>query len=323
VKRALSVAVSALLLFLLYRSLDVRLIATVLLKGHMVWLAISVGLIVPITFLRALRFLWVAPSGTLPGVGEAMRLTLAASALNVFMPLKAGDLVKSYFVARRGTPAGTAVALIVYERVCDLFGLLFWCLAGWAMARHALPSGWSLAVGPLILLETFFAAVLVSMRAAAIWKFVTAHVLPGTGVWAKLRAFADGWPDLLTVLRGRRRWILLFSLVLWLSHLIQIWLFTVALAAPVPFTACLSLAAVALLAGQLPLTIAGLGTRDVALVVLMTPYMTPETAAALGLLMSTRNILPPLLGLPVMRPYLSSVVDEARRWQRQASQARA
>jgi len=36
----------------------------------------------------------------------------------------------------------------------------------------------------------------------------------------------------------------------------------------------------ALLAGQMPLTIAGLGTRDVALVVLMSRYMAPETAAA-------------------------------------------
>ena len=321
-KRAVSIGVSAVLLIALYRSLDVRLIGEALVKGDRLWIVLSIGLILPITLLRAIRFMWVAPPGALPGLAEATRLTLAASALNVFIPLKAGDLIKSYFVARRTrTSAGTAVAVIVYERVCDLFGLLFWCLAGWAMARTALPDGWSIAVVPLLLLEVFFAVLLVSLRAAAVWRFVTAHLLPGAGRWRTLRTFVDGWPDLLTVLQGRRRWILLFSLVLWLSHLFQIWLFTVALSAPVPFTACLSLAAVALLAGQMPLTIAGLGTRDVALVVLMSRYMTPETAAALGVLMSTRNFLPPLLGLPVMRPYLSSVVDEARRWQQQAAPA--
>ena len=68
----------------------------------------------------------------------------------------------------------------------------------------------------------------------------------------------------------------------------------------------------------LPFTVAGLGTRDVALVVLMAPYMTPETAAALAVLVSTRNFLPPLVGLPVMRPYLTSVLDEARRWRLRA-----
>ena len=58
-------------------------------------------MIVPITYLRGVRFYWVAPAGALPGIGEAFRLTLVASALNVFVPAKAGDLVKGYFVATR------------------------------------------------------------------------------------------------------------------------------------------------------------------------------------------------------------------------------
>ena len=317
--RALSIAVSAAFLFALYRSLDVRLVGEALLRSNSVWLVVSVGLILPITVLRALRFMWVAPPGTLPGLGEATRLTLAASALNVFVPLKAGDLIKSYFVSRSGaTSVGTAVAVIVYERVCDLFGLLFWCVLGWVAARGALPRAWTVVMPVLVALEALFALLLVSMRAADVWKWVTSSVLPGTGPWQKLRIFADGWPDLLTLLQGRRRWILLFSLVLWLAHLFQIWLFTVTLGAPVPFAACLSLAAVALFAGQLPFTVAGLGTRDVALVVLMAPYMTPETGAALAVLVATRNLLPPLVGLPVMRPYLTSVLDEARRWRLRA-----
>jgi uncharacterized membrane protein YbhN (UPF0104 family) len=93
-----------------------------------------------------------------------------------------------------------------------------------------------------------------------------------------------------------------FSLLLWLTHLFQIWLFTVALSLHVPFTVCASLSAIALMAGQLPLTVAGLGTRDVALVVLLAPYMAPESAAAMGVLISTRNFIPPLIGVPFMRP---------------------
>jgi hypothetical protein len=317
--RVLSIVVSAAFLFLLYQTLNVRLVGDALVRSNGAWLVVSVGLILPITVLRALRFMWVAPPGTLPGLAEATRLTLAASALNVFVPLKAGDLIKSYFVSRRGaTSVGTAVAVIVYERVCDLFGLLFWCLVGWVAARGSLPRAWTVVMPVLVALEALFALLLVSMRAADVWKWVTSNVLPGTGPWQKLRTFADGWPDLLRLLQGRRRWILLFSLVLWLAHLFQIWLFTVTLGAPVPFTACLSLAAAALFAGQLPFTVAGLGTRDVALVVLMAPYMTPETAAALAVLVSTRNLLPPLVGLPVMRPYLTSVLDEARRWRLRA-----
>ena len=39
-----------------------------------------------------------------------------------------------------------------------------------------------------------------------------------------------------------------------------------------------------------------------------------ETAAALGVLMVTRNILPPLIGMPILPAYLSTVLADARRW---------
>ena len=50
------------------------------------------------------------------------------------------------------------------------------------------------------------------------------------------------------------------------------------------------------------------------LVVLLSSYVTPEAAAAMGILIATRGLLPPLAALPIMRPYLSAGVEEARRW---------
>ncbi len=311
-----SVAVSGALLVVLYRSLDLHQVGEALLRADRMWLVVSIGMIVPITYLRAVRFYWVAPAGALPGTGEAMRLTLVASALNVFLPAKAGDLVKSYFVATRSnTPAGVALAIIVYERLCDLFGLIVWCLVGWVVGRpHIAGVGatfWS-ALGSV---GALCAVLISSERTAQAIQSIASRVLPH-GRFRKLHELADGWPGLLGALRGRRRWIVSYSLALWLAHLFQIWLFTVALMVSVPFTVSASLSAVALMAGQIPLTFAGLGARDVVLVVLLARYMTPELAAAMGVLISTRNLLPPLLGLPIMRPYLSSAVEDARQWRR-------
>src|SRR5262249_28597879 len=144
--------------------------------------------------------------------------------------------------------------------------------------------------------------LITSRRATEVMQFVFASLAP-RGKFQKLRSLAEGWPDLLNLLKNRRRWIVPFSLLLWLGHLFQIWMFTVALSTPIPFTVCASLSAIALMAGQVPLTFAGVGTRDVALVVLLSHYMTPETAAAMGVLVSTRNILPPLMGMPIIGPY--------------------
>jgi uncharacterized protein (TIRG00374 family) len=314
----ISLAVSGALLVALYRSLDVRLVGQTLLRADPFWLSISVGMIVPITYLRAVRFYWVAPPGTLPGTAEAFRLTLIASALNVFLPAKAGDLVKSYFVATRSnTSAGVALSIAVYERLCDLFGLITCCLFLWLLGQPQVPgiprAFWFVlgSIGVACFLLIISEPVAAQMRRVV-------HAAVRHERLRKLRQLADGWPALLRVLGGRRRWIVSYSLALWLTHLTQIWLFTRALSVPVPFTVAASLSAVALMAGQIPFTFAGLGARDVVLVVLLARYMTPESAAAMGVLISTRGLLPPLMGLPIMRRYLSSAVEDARRWRQNA-----
>jgi uncharacterized protein (TIRG00374 family) len=292
--------------------MDLRQVGASLMAVNPAWLVVSVGLIIPITALRAIRFYWVAPAGALPGIMEAFRLTFLASALNLFVPAKGGDLAKSYFITRQSdTSAGVAIAIVVYERLCDLFGLIACCLLGWVIGRPQVPGlptffWWILAaIGIVSLL------LVASLQAAEWWRALVIRLLPHRR-FGKIRELAQGWPDLLQRLHGRRVGIVLFSPVLWFTHLFQIWLFTVALSAPIPFTICASLAALVLMAGQTPFTFAGLGARDAALVLLLSRYISPESAAAMGILTATRNLLPPLIGLPLMWRYLSSMV-EARR----------
>ncbi|NOT44278.1 MAG: flippase-like domain-containing protein [Acidobacteria bacterium] len=314
--------VSGGLLAVLYRSIDARLVGEALARSNPSWLIVSVGLILPITVVRAFRFLWVAPPGALPGAAEALRLTLVSSALNVFLPAKTGDLVKSYFLANRGTTSpGVAVAVVAYERFCDMFALIAWCLVAWAIARPVTP-GVPLAFWGLLAVVGLGCLVLVlSERMGAALCAAVERALPSAR-FRTLHALASGWPGLLRLLRGRRLGIIGFSLGLWLAHLFQIWLFTVALSVDVPLAVSMSLTGVALMAGQLPLTVAGVGTRDVALVVLMARYIPPQTAAALGVLVASRNLLPPLFGVPLMRAYLTTVVADARRWRQQVGAGR-
>lgn len=309
-----SLAVSVALLAGLYRSMDIRLIGEALRAADRVWLVAALLMIVPITVLRAVRFFSVAPAGALPGIGEALRLTLIASGFNAFMPAKTGDLIKSYFVAKRGhTSAGVAVAIIVYERLCDLFGLISWCLLGRLLGGPAV-AGVPSAIWPLLGAVGGVSAMLISSeRAANLWRMTMARALIHRRL-RRLRDLAEGWPNLLQALGARRGWLVLFSLFLWLVNMTQVWMFTLALSVDIPFLVCASLSAIALMAGQVPFTLAGLGARDVALVVLMAGYMTPEEAAAMGILMSTRGLFPPLAALPIMRPYLGAVVREARGW---------
>lgn len=305
--RAVGILVSGALLVALYRTFGIRSVGATLLAADPGMLALSIGAILPITALRAVRFLLVVPSGVRLGLGEALRLTLVSSAANLVLPAKAGDLIKSYSVAGRGeaTP-GVSVAIVFYERLCDMAAVIAWCLAGWVVGRPQVPGLPSAFWGLLGVLGVVCAVLISSEYAAGLLTAVFARLRSGR--FAKAGELAEGWPGLLRLVRGRRRLIVAFSLALWLAHLFQIWLFTVALGVPVPFLVCTSLSAVALMAGLVPITVAGLGTRDVALVVLLANYMAPEAAAAMGILIATRGLVPALLGIPLMWPYVSKAV---------------
>ena len=87
-------------------------------------------------------------------------------------------------------------------------------------------------------------------------------------------------------------------------------MFTVAVRASVPFTAGLALSPVVLLCGLVPFTLGGIGPRDAATIYLFAEYMAPEPAAAVGLLMISRSILPTMAAIPFVRRYLEVILRD-------------
>ena len=113
--------------------------------------------------------------------------------------------------------------------------------------------------------------------------------------------------------KARLAKVTLMSVFIWFLHLLQIWMFILALRAYAPFLANLALSPLAILAGLLPLTFAGVGTRDAALVLFYAPFFAAPTAAALGLLCTARYLLPALGGLPFASRYLTAVERKVER----------
>lgn len=306
VTRTLAFCISAFLLYFVYRKVDVRNVLSTLQGAQWAWLALSVTLVGLILLLRALRFRWLLPTSATLGVGDAVRIMLVAGAFNVFLPAKTGDVVKAVIVARRGgAPVRLSVAVVIYERIADVFGLTMWCLIGLIVvplqqsplppiAWIAVGAGWAFAA-MLLLTDRAATSVLYSFqRIANRW-------------WPRIGDVAGAWESLHDGLRGRRRLLMLFTSALWLAQLMQVWVFALVLSAKIPFWVCLPLAALAVLAAQAPLTVNGIGARDLALVILLSPYLSREVAAAIGLLAAAVGFLTPLAALPIIRPYLDII----------------
>jgi uncharacterized protein (TIRG00374 family) len=265
------------------------------------YLFLCLAMVVPLTGLTAWRLQILAPERAQIGLAEATRLILVASVLNMILPSKMGDIAKAWFMRRKNVRGSLTLSLVIFEKTADMLSLLFWCALGLLFYPRKDAIFWTLTAA--VITGFIFGILLLASRSLADFVF-------SLGKIEKSQALSAGWKEMQNFFwsdRQRLFAVSTMSIFIWFLHLLQIWLFIFALRASAPFVASLGLAPLAILAGLLPFTFAGIGTRDAALIVLYQPYFAAPVAAALGILCTARYLIPALAGLPFLHRYLKKV----------------
>lgn len=311
-KRLIPIAVSSLIIVMIYRSIDFQAVLEVFRDSELTWLIFSFGIFIPTIGLTSFRFKLISRGQKLISFIECIKLILAASSLNLILPSKLGDLAKGTFIAKGSeTNAIGAFSLVFYEKVCDLLSLLIFCVFGFFFFNEPdqiviillIIVAFGLGIGTLLLVSRNFYRGL-------FW--LVKSLLPHHfGV--RIDSLAESWDYSFSYFQNNPRlrgaiWIL--SLLIWILHMAQIWFFIKALGYTIPFLDHLVLIPLSIFAGLLPLSFAGIGVRDYALIFFLKDYLSPATAASLGLLCTTRYLLPALFGLPFLRSYLSRLTKK-------------
>ena len=306
-KRLLSLVVSTVILLIIYSRIDFAGLIAVFQGCHLVWMVTALAMVVPITFFSSWRLQQIVPGQVNLGLWEANRLILAASVLNMVLPSKMGDIAKAYFMRDRSGISGTlSLSIVVFEKACDFLSLLLWCSFGLLLypVKDAFFVSMTVAIAGGLVLGVM---VLASRRFSGLVFKTVEQVAPGKAK-RKIQSLGASWKEMQSYFWSDRRQLLVItatSIFIWLLHLLQIWFFILALNAWVNPLTNLALSPLAILAGLLPLTFAGVGTRDAALIFLYQPYFSQTTGAALGLLCTSRYLLPAIGGLPFLNQYLS------------------
>ncbi|MDF0551905.1 lysylphosphatidylglycerol synthase transmembrane domain-containing protein [Kamptonema sp. UHCC 0994] len=310
-KRLISLIVSLLILAVIYWKIDFAGLIQVFQNCDRWWMAISLSMVIPLTMLTAWRLQQLMPAGGRLGFGEANRLILAASVLNMVLPSKMGDIAKAYFMKQRGHLDGSlSLSLVVFEKACDMLSLLLWCVFGLILYPQKDWLFWVMTA--VVAFGLITGVMLLGSRKFAQIFFRIARKISPKKFRSKIEKFQLSWREMQQFFWQDRRQLLKItatSIVIWFGHLLQIWFFILALNAWTPFLANLALSPLAILAGLLPLTFAGVGTRDAALIAFYSPYFAAPTAAALGLLCTSRYLFPAIGGLPFLGQYLASIQD--------------
>ena len=308
-KRFISLVVSIAILLILYSQIELKKLIAVFQNCDPLWMIISLAMVIPITLFTSWRLQQLMPQGTKLGFIEANRLILGASVLNMILPSKMGDIAKAYFMKERDNLSGSlALAIVIFEKASDMLSLLLWCIFGLLFYPTKDPFFIMITLGISggLILGVF---LLGSRRVADLFFNTTIQISP-KGISKKLQSMQVSWSQMQSYFWGDNKQVLLISITsvfIWFLHLLQIWLFIIALKASAPFIVSLALSPLSILAGLLPLTFAGVGTRDAALILFYQPYFDEVVGAALGLLCTSRYFLPAIIGLPFLGQMLAAL----------------
>lgn len=298
--RGLSLLISLGLMIALYSLLDTSQLWQVWASLSVTWLALAMLAVAPLLALTVWRLQCLSPRPISFWLG--VRVNLQASTMNLIMPAKLGDIGKGAFLAQHTrTSSKTWLILCTFEKVMDLtallilgtFGLLFYPDLAPALRLFALPIGGGVLV---LLIGLYFPKPLV-------WSITTLNNTLPERWQTPGHTIAQEWQALHAVLATRpyiKERTMLMSLLLWGGHLGQIWLLAQAVGMPLSIFATAALIPLGILAGLLPFTLGGLGTRDAAFTALLASFASPAAGATLGLLTGFRYIIPALIGLPLL-----------------------
>jgi len=263
------------------------------------WLAAAAASVLVDRALMALRWIDLLAAltpGSRPRVARVMRIFFVSSFVSNFIPSVAADMYRAYSLSRHDVRLAESTASVLMDRV---LGVLSMVIVG-AVALMLVPLQ-TASRGIVVALTAAFAAcaaaglVIFSERAAGA-MLRTASLVPSNTI----RRIAASLTDAVRRYAHHRRplvRVLLMSIAVQAIRIIQAWCLGEALGIALPLTAYFAIMPVILLIMQVPITINGLGTTQVAFVTLFAASGVGAAAAtALSILFLVLGVIGSLPG---------------------------
>ena len=160
----IGLAVSLVALWLAFRNLDWQSFGQALGQGKPLGLIAGAALLLASVPLRGLRWrIFLAPVKEVP-LKVTNSGTLLGLFANIVLPLRLGELVRSYYVARQtASPMSQVLGSILVERAVDYMSFLFLLallpIVGVLPDQFRVPLMWALVLGSIVALVTLWLAL--------------------------------------------------------------------------------------------------------------------------------------------------------------------
>lgn len=272
-------------------------------------LLVSLAMVVLTYFARTIRWRYLLSPLGKTRFRTVFRATVIGFGALAVLPIRVGDVIRPYLLARQeNMPVTSVFATVVMERVLDLVAVLallatyVWGFAGDASfpARLLNPIKVSAAV----------AAGVAAMLLVMMWILAThperiggmaaalARVLPGK-LSGRVGLLASSFSSGFAAARNARQLVfaLMWSFALWLCIATQAWMVTIAFGIPMPFPGSFLLQSMLVIGVAVP-TPGGVGSFHEAYRLGVTTFFNAsrDQAVAAALVTHMISFIPPVLG---------------------------
>lgn len=293
-KFPLGIAISVGLIVYLFWTVDVRELTAQLASARWEWVIVGIALapLGPWTRGRRWRYLF-APGAHAPGLVPA---TMIGYMANNVLPLRAGEFVRVYVVARRwGHGFWTALATLVVERVLDSLVIVL----AMAVLVLRMPVPRTLEIGAAVLLAVDLLAVSVLCLLAVAPVATRGIAERWTRRWPRLQArlgdvfetFVGGLVGIRT--RAHLVPIVLWTVLVWTLQAVAAWSILRALHLELPWMAGWAVLSFVGLGVAIPSAPGYVGVFHAAATIALTMFGVPTTAAfGYALLFHATQVIP-------------------------------
>jgi len=298
-KLAVSLLVSSILLIVIYRKVDLAVLKETLFSLSPLPAFIFLLLVLVQLILTAWR--WNIFTHQLGGVRltffSSFQQVVGSYSANILVPGKWGEIVRIPWMKKYKlkVPVFFMVLLEKFMDTISVLTILVISLLILVITDYPSP----VPLLPILLISGF--AWLVILSAVVFRKHLGYLVSRLSGLYKKPMK-PDGFIQkgkLLMEIAGDKFWLYYgYSLILWLLQVFQFYVIFLMLGVTISLVYTYAGSCLSLFAGVIPISIAGMGTRDAVIIGFFNQLAAYELLASVGILSLLRIIIPALIGIP-------------------------
>ncbi len=281
-------ALTAGIFFLLFRRINLRLVLSTLKQIPPVCLLLATSLTLSFPVISALRWQIILRSmGHKATFTRCLVIIVGVWPISAISPGKIGDLLKVYSLRQR-VDGLTVAGSVIVERALDIIVLASFALFGGIFFRNIYII--SVSVAAFLLIFVSFLLIRIDFPFPG-KKKIQARI---TELFNSLQKIGGNSGALIL--------ILLLTIANWFASVVQTKVLFDGVGVDVTLGFVLAALPVAIFIGLLPITVAGMGTRDAAMIALFSTFASSHEALVVALLYSFFGYwLMSIIGLPFIR----------------------